>query len=150
MIQIFFFTDTATTKIYTISLHDDLPIYCPQQVNRFKDFTPQEMAELQTKRLTLALDLTPAQQKKVQALQLQNAQIRKAKMDARQARKKDGTGPKLNKEQRLANMNARLDRQIEMKQQMKQILSAEQFEKWQDLKRQRKPRIPGKPRGRNM
>src|SRR2546429_9919986 len=25
----FFFNDTATTEIYTLSLHDALPIYCP-------------------------------------------------------------------------------------------------------------------------
>src|SRR5258708_39274242 len=29
----FFFNDTATTEIYTLSLHDALPIYC-------QDFTP--------------------------------------------------------------------------------------------------------------
>src|SRR5258708_27245379 len=27
----FFFNDTATTEIYTLSLHDALPIYCQQQ-----------------------------------------------------------------------------------------------------------------------
>src|SRR2546426_4102327 len=26
---LFFFNDTATTEIYTLSLHDALPIYCP-------------------------------------------------------------------------------------------------------------------------
>src|SRR3712207_7079998 len=29
----FFFNDTATTEIYTLSLHDALPIYCPFLVN---------------------------------------------------------------------------------------------------------------------
>src|ERR1019366_10758100 len=29
----FFFNDTATTEIYTLSLHDALPIYHQQQVN---------------------------------------------------------------------------------------------------------------------
>src|SRR6266853_6863080 len=28
LICIFFFNDTATTEIYTLSLHDALPIYC--------------------------------------------------------------------------------------------------------------------------
>src|SRR5258708_33158013 len=28
-VGIFFFNDTATTEIYTLSLHDALPIYCP-------------------------------------------------------------------------------------------------------------------------
>src|SRR3712207_8234055 len=29
--MLFFFNDTATTEIYTLSLHDALPIYHPQQ-----------------------------------------------------------------------------------------------------------------------
>src|SRR5256886_6752084 len=29
-ITVFFFNDTATTEIYTLSLHDALPIYCRQ------------------------------------------------------------------------------------------------------------------------
>ena len=27
-VSVFFFNDTATTEIYTLSLHDALPIYC--------------------------------------------------------------------------------------------------------------------------
>src|SRR5436309_6530795 len=30
----FFFNDTATTKIYTLSLHDALPIYLPRILSR--------------------------------------------------------------------------------------------------------------------
>src|SRR4051794_41834806 len=30
----FFFNDTATTEIYTLSLHDALPIYCAIEVRR--------------------------------------------------------------------------------------------------------------------
>src|SRR2546429_9458091 len=29
----FFFNDTATTEIYTLSLHDALPIYCKRRVH---------------------------------------------------------------------------------------------------------------------
>src|SRR5436190_11043649 len=35
IIFIFFFNDTATTEIYTLSLHDALPIYAENQVWRF-------------------------------------------------------------------------------------------------------------------
>src|SRR5258708_20592834 len=31
---VFFFNDTATTEIYTLSLHDALPIYCPRELAR--------------------------------------------------------------------------------------------------------------------
>src|SRR2546427_9213433 len=33
----FFFNDTATTEIYTLSLHDALPIYAVQHVRRVAD-----------------------------------------------------------------------------------------------------------------
>ena len=32
MIVGFFFNDTATTEIYTLSLHDALPIYLPSNI----------------------------------------------------------------------------------------------------------------------
>src|SRR5205814_6847411 len=33
----FFFNDTATTEIYTLSLHDALPIYQPHHLRRTED-----------------------------------------------------------------------------------------------------------------
>lgn len=104
-----------------------------QKADRFKDFTPEEMAELKTKRMTLQLDLTEVQQKQVKKLQLENAKERKVRMEARQARKQDGTGPQLTKEEKLSLENARLDRQIEMKKKMKQILNEDQFAKWEKI-----------------
>src|SRR3712207_7501626 len=38
---LFFFNDTATTEIYTLSLHDALPIYFPSQVE-FSSNQPHE------------------------------------------------------------------------------------------------------------
>ena len=98
---------------------------------RMSDFTPEEMAQLQTKKMTLDLDLTKAQQKQIEKINLENAKERKAKMDARQAKMKDGKGEKPSKEERLKMMNERLDKQLEVKQKMKQVLNAEQFEKWE-------------------
>src|SRR5260364_47922 len=34
ILRVFFFNDTATTEIYTLSLHDALPIYCPARDGR--------------------------------------------------------------------------------------------------------------------
>src|SRR5215471_21369173 len=39
----FFFNDTATTEIYTLSLHDALPIYHPHAL---LDAVPQEQVQL--------------------------------------------------------------------------------------------------------
>ena len=37
----------------------------PQRINKFKDFTPEQMAELKTKKMTLDFDLTEAQKKEI-------------------------------------------------------------------------------------
>lgn len=104
-----------------------------ERINKFKDFSPEEMAQLQTKRMTLDLDLTPSQQKQIQKLNLENAKDRKAKMETRQARMKDVNAEKPNKEERLKMMNERLDKQIEMKQKMSKILNSDQMEKWESI-----------------
>jgi len=103
----------------------------PEKGQRMSDFTPEEMAQLQTKKMTLTLDLTEAQQKKIEKLNLENAKDRKAKMEARQAQMRDGKSEKPSKEERLKIINERLDKQIEMKQKMKKILDEEQLEKWE-------------------
>lgn len=101
------------------------------RMEAMKDMTPEEMATLQTKRMTLHLDLTAEQQKKVQALNLEEAQMRKAKMEEHQAKKESGEMQKPSKEERLKMMNDRLDHQIAMKQKMKSILNDEQYNKWE-------------------
>src|SRR2546429_5715506 len=40
-IGLFFFNDTATTEIYTLSLHDALPIFQPDRTDQGKDDHPR-------------------------------------------------------------------------------------------------------------
>ena len=115
-----------------------------------KDFTPEEMAQLQTKKMTLDLDLTASQQKQVEKLQLEKAKERKAKMEARQAKMKDAKGEKPSKEERLAMMNERLDKQMEMKKKMKQILNADQFEKWEKMQGRKQGKSIRKSEGKRL
>ena len=96
--------------------------------NRHADFSPEEMAQLQTKKMTLALDLTEAQQQQISAINLENAKVRKAKMESRRQKVK---GEKPSKEDMLKMKNERLDAQIANKKRMKTILNAEQYEKWE-------------------
>jgi len=92
-----------------------------------KDLTPEQAATLQTKKMTLHLDLSEAQQKDIYKLNLANAKERQAKMKA--AKKMWESGEKPSKEARYDLMNERLDKQIAQKKQMKSILTKEQFEK---------------------
>ncbi|WP_397363572.1 hypothetical protein [Olleya sp. R77988] len=101
---------------------------------------PQEMAELQTKKMTLHLDLTDAQQKKVMAINLENAKKRKDAMKKRLDSKNKEEKTKPTKEQKLKMINNRLDAQIATKKKMKNILNDEQYQKWEksQAKRQHK------------
>jgi len=107
----------------------------PHRGNRdtMKDVTPEQMATLQTKKLTLALDLNASQQKAVQELHLENAKLRKEKMEKIRAEKAADERAKPSPEEHFAIQNERLDRMIVTKGKMKQILSPEQYEKWQKV-----------------
>lgn len=98
-----------------------------------QDMTPQEMASLQTKKMTLQLDLTDKQQKEVESILLEEAKMRKAKMAERKAKMGKTDGVKPSKEERLKMVNERLDQQIEMKKKMKAILNAKQYEKFEAM-----------------
>ncbi|WOD44106.1 hypothetical protein [Hwangdonia lutea] len=91
----------------------------------------EEIATLQTKKMTLHLDLNASQQAKIQEINLENATKRKAIMEARKAKKESGNTEKPTKEERYAMMNAKLDHQIAMKAKMKDILNNEQYAKWE-------------------
>lgn len=99
----------------------------PERGN-YKDMSAEQIAQLETKKLTLALDLTEKQQEQIAELQMQKAVDRKARMEERESR-----DSKPDADERYALMNERLDKQIEMKEKMKSILNKEQFEKWEKL-----------------
>jgi len=98
-----------------------------------KNLTPEQIATLQTKKMTLALDLSPDQQSKIQAINLEKAKAHKVKMESRKATKESGEAKKPTSEEHYAMQNARLDQMIAQKAQMKNILSADQYDKWQKM-----------------
>ena len=92
-----------------------------------RNLSPEEAATLQTKKMTLSLDLTEAQQKEIYKINLANAKERQSKMEA--FRKMRESDKKPSKDSRYNMMNERLDNQIAQKKQLRSILSKEQFEK---------------------
>ena len=91
-------------------------------------FTAEQSATLQAKKMALNLDLTEKQQKSVYKLMKKNAEERIKVRDVRQLNRQKGTP--LTPEQRFKNTNFRLDKQIANKVELKKILSPEQFDKW--------------------
>lgn len=101
-----------------------------ERTHNFQEFTPEEAATLQTKKMTLHLDLTQEQQDKVYKINLENAEVRKSKMEERKAMNEKDADTKPSKEEHLKRTNEKLDHQIAMKRQMKAILTAPQYEKY--------------------
>jgi len=104
------------------------------RTERLDDFTPQQIATLKTKQMTLALDLSESQQKKIQDFNFEEATFRKTKMEER----KEGERKKPTKEERFEMMNSKLDHQIKQKQTLKKILTEDQFEKFEASKKKHK------------
>ena len=101
-----------------------------ERPNREKrNFTPEQMAELKTKKMTLQLDLNESQQREIKQLNLEIAKERKEMKVNREKRKE------LTQNERYEMKNKMLDKKIALKNKMKQILDEEQFAKWEKSKR---------------
>lgn len=98
-----------------------------------EQFTPEQMATLETKKLTLALDLSENQQKQVLKFKTEQATKRKAQFEKFKAEKDKGVT--FTQEQRFEMRNKMLDEQIATKNKMKSILNEKQFEEWSKMKK---------------
>lgn len=110
-------------------------------------FSPEQHAELQSKQMSLHLDLSEKQQKEVYNLLLKNAQEREKYKEEREARRESGEKPS---EEELFNIkNRKLDHQLAMQKEMKKILDDKQFEKYLEWQKERKRKMNNRPRKMN-
>jgi len=114
---------------------------------KMMDLSAEDAAALQTKKMTLHLDLNKSQQAEIKKINLENATKRKAMMAERKARKKSGEIQKPTQEQRLKMLNTKLDRKIAMKAKMKNILDKEQYAKWEKAQMQNTKNGKNKKKG---
>ncbi|MFC4722303.1 DUF4890 domain-containing protein [Geojedonia litorea] len=115
-----------------------------ERMEAMQDLSPEEVATLQTKKMTLHYDLNESQQKQLMALNLEEAKLRKIKMEERKAMKDKAEKTAPTKEDKLKMANERLDHQIALKAKMKSILNKEQFEKWDANQAKMQQRRQGK------
>ncbi len=99
-----------------------------ERVRKGAEFTSEQQATLQVKKLTLKLDLDDNQQKAIYEIMKLNAVERQKKREIFQKNKQDGV--QLTSDERFEFQNNRLERKIEQKTALKKILNEEQFEKW--------------------
>ena len=114
---------------------------------KMMDLSAEDAATLQTKKMTLHLDLNKSQQAEIKKIKLENATKRKAMMAERKARKESGEAQKPTQEQRLKMANTKLDHKIAMKAKMKNILNEEQYAKWEKAQMQNTKNGKNKKKG---
>ena len=105
----------------------------------------EEIATLQTKKMTLALVLNESQVNQVYQIQLAQAEKRKARREERKNAKENTEKSSKN---RLERRNAQLDEKIALQNQMKTILTEDQFKQWRRMAKQRHQKRGQKERGR--
>ncbi|NDI98393.1 hypothetical protein GWA97_04845 [Flavobacterium sp. LaA7.5] len=108
--------------------------------------TPEQRVELQVKKMTLELDLNDKQQQEVKQLLTKKSKEREEAIAQHKAKKEKGE--KLTADERYAMQSNRLDEQIEMKGEMKKILTPEQYEKFEAKQVKRQEKIT--KRGENL
>ena len=112
-----------------------------------QQMTPSDIADLKTKRLTLNLDLNDTQQEKVHALILNQAKANESFRKQRNQGKGENN-EKPTKDEFVKMQKTRLDQQIKMKQEMKALLTADQYAKFEKME-ERKQKREGKRGGQN-
>lgn len=103
--------------------------------------SPEKRAEIQSKKLTLALDLSEQQQSQVENTLLEHLKKGKEKMEAQKKSRKE-----LTPDERHQLLSERLDAQIALKAEMKTILNDEQYSKYTKLMERRSNQRKGKGR----
>jgi periplasmic protein CpxP/Spy len=102
------------------------------------DLTPQQRSELHLKKMTLDLDLRPAQQKEMAKVIADQTAMMDEQRKERQAAENTKT---LTADEKFAKRSARLDHQISMRQRVKKILTPEQFKKWEENHQDRRSKM---------
>ena len=97
------------------------------------DLSPDQIAELQTKKMTLHLDLNDKQQQQILEINKRNAIVREQNRQEHKAIREKSEKP--NDEELVKRRSARLDKQIAHQKEMKKILNEKQFETWKNSRK---------------
>jgi len=104
--------------------------FAQERGKKGENLTPEQKVELHVKKMSKDLNLDANQQEQVKSILLENTKKREAKKAELKARR--DKGEKLSKDEKATLENQMLDNQTEHKAQMKKILSAEQYIKWEE------------------
>ena len=97
---------------------------------RYNDLSIEQLATLKTKKMMLVLSLDKNQQEQVMAFHKKNIEYHRLQSQERKRENKNHTGTS---EELFQRENGRLDVLIAQQEQLRKILTTEQFEQWQRL-----------------
>lgn len=106
-----------------------------QQKRKRHTFTAEQIAELETKKMALDLELTDNQQKQIYEINKRKATERKQKMEELKALKTEKS--QLSNDQVFEMKKVRLDKQLAHQTEMKKVLNDRQFESWKKARKMR-------------
>lgn len=124
----------------------EAPGKSPKRAMPMDNFSPEQLAEIQTKKMTLALELDEKQQREVLKMNTDLAHERKQRMGKIKAAREKGE--RLSQEERFKQMNEQLDRRIEVQRAMKKILNEEQYKRWKVYQEKRAQKMCGEMKHR--
>lgn len=113
-----------------VSAQEQKRAYRNHHTTKKINYTPEQMAQLKAKRMTLMLDLNEIQQKDLSVLFLEDAKLRQSRKDGFSKLADKENGKILSKDERFKMENARLDYQIERQRKLKNILTDDQYSQW--------------------
>ena len=110
-----------------------------KNVQQGERLSTEQMATLQAKKMALHLDLNESQQNAVATLMQKQMEERKLQREA--LREKRQNGEKLTADEKFALRNDQLEWRLAHKNEMKKILSATQYEKWEKMNVDRRSNV---------
>ena len=105
-----------------------------------QDFSPEQHAILQTKKMALELDLTDSQQKQMLDLNKKWAEIKVKK----RAEMKSLNKQELSSTEKFNHMNAVLDEKLAHQKEVKKILNEDQYSSWKKTSYKMKKKSKGR------
>jgi len=101
--------------------------------------TPEQRNQLHLKKMTAELGLNASQQKDMAQIMAEQSTRKEAMKAQRKAQKENKV--KLTADERFKKQNEMLDHRIAMKARVKQILTPQQFEKWETKSQNRQHKM---------
>lgn len=104
--------------------------------------TAEQRATLETKRLALKLELTPTQQSQLQkVLTKRNEQQKAQRAEMKKKREAAETKPVFTADERFAMQNKNLDARLAFQNDIKSILTDNQYAQWKEMRENREDRF---------